>query len=95
MDQASATMWWKVTARRCSPSDRRTRQARSGGPVRQPLPARSITGQEMFAIDDLARIFGFTTKDDPIAGGLTFSLLVGAWLTSAFWYATDTGFPGL
>jgi hypothetical protein len=31
----------------------------------------------------------------PIAGGLTFSLLVGAWLTSAFWYATDTGFPGL
>jgi hypothetical protein len=29
----------------------------------------------------------------PIAGGLTFMLLVGVWLTSAFWYATDTGFP--
>jgi N-acetylmuramoyl-L-alanine amidase len=41
---------------------------------RQPLPARSINGQEMFAIDDLARIFGFTTKDDPIAGGLTITL---------------------
>src|SRR5688500_2458965 len=28
----------------------------------------------MFAVDDLARIFGFTTKDDPIASGLTITV---------------------
>jgi N-acetylmuramoyl-L-alanine amidase len=41
---------------------------------RQPLPARSINGQEMFAVDDLARIFSFTTKEDTIAGGLTITV---------------------
>ena len=29
----------------------------------------------------------------PLAGGLIFSLLVLAWLTSGLWYITDTGFP--
>lgn len=38
---------------------------------RQPLPVRSINDQEMFAVDDLARVFNLTTKDEPISGGLT------------------------
>jgi N-acetylmuramoyl-L-alanine amidase len=38
---------------------------------RRPLPARVINGQEMFALDDLARIFGLTYREDTIAGGLT------------------------
>ena len=33
--------------------------------------ARVINGQEMFALDDLARIFGLTYREDAIAGGLT------------------------
>jgi N-acetylmuramoyl-L-alanine amidase len=41
---------------------------------RRPLPARQFSGQEMFAVDDLARIFGFTVREDPIAGGLTISI---------------------
>ena len=41
---------------------------------RRPLPARTIGGQEMFAVDDLSRIFGFTVREDPIAGGLTMSV---------------------
>lgn len=38
---------------------------------RRPLPARQMNGQEMFAVDDLSRIFGFTVAEDPLAGGLT------------------------
>ena len=41
---------------------------------RQPLPTRSINGQEMFAVDDLARLFSLTTREDPIAGGLTITV---------------------
>ena len=41
---------------------------------RRPLPARSINGQEMFAVDDLSRIFSFAVREDPIAGGLTMSV---------------------
>jgi N-acetylmuramoyl-L-alanine amidase len=35
------------------------------------LPTRTINGQEMFAVDDLARLFNLATKEDTIAGGLT------------------------
>src|SRR5690348_14543668 len=38
---------------------------------RQPLAARAMNGQDMFALDDLARIFNLTTKEDTLAGGLT------------------------
>lgn len=41
---------------------------------RQPLPTRTISGQEMFAVEDLARLFNLTTTEDTIAGGLTISL---------------------
>ena len=38
---------------------------------RRPLAARTIAGQEMFALDDLARLFGLTVREDTLAGGLT------------------------
>jgi len=38
---------------------------------RQPLAARSINGQDMFALDDLARLFALKLKEDTLAGGLT------------------------
>jgi N-acetylmuramoyl-L-alanine amidase len=41
---------------------------------RRPLAVRSINGQEMFAVDELARLFGFTTREDTIAGGLTITI---------------------
>lgn len=41
---------------------------------RRPLPARVFNGQEMFAIDDLVRLFNLSVKEDPIAGGLTVSV---------------------
>ena len=41
---------------------------------RRPLPARTINGQEMFALDDLARLFELTVKEDALAGGLTVSV---------------------
>ena len=31
----------------------------------------------------------------PIAGGLTFALLVAAWFTSAFWFIGEQGWPSL
>jgi N-acetylmuramoyl-L-alanine amidase len=40
---------------------------------RRPLPARTIGGQEMFALDDLARLFELTVREDTLAGGLTVS----------------------
>jgi len=42
-----------------------TRDARRG------LAVRTINGQEMFALDDLARLFNLTVKEDALAGGLT------------------------
>jgi N-acetylmuramoyl-L-alanine amidase len=42
--------------------------------ARRPLPARVFSGQEMFAVDDLAALFTLTTKEDTIAGGLTITL---------------------
>ena len=41
---------------------------------RRPLPARTFNGQEMFALDDLARLFELTVKEDALAGGLTISV---------------------
>jgi N-acetylmuramoyl-L-alanine amidase len=41
---------------------------------RRPLPTRVFNGQEMFAVDDLARIFNLSVKEDTIAGGLTISV---------------------
>jgi len=38
---------------------------------RRPLASRVINGQEMFALDDLARLFGLGVREDTIAGGLT------------------------
>ncbi len=38
---------------------------------RQPLAARAINGQDMFALDDLARLFNLKLKEDALAGGLT------------------------
>lgn len=38
---------------------------------RRPLPARTFGGQEMFALDDLVRLFDLTYKEDAVAGGLT------------------------
>lgn len=40
---------------------------------RQPLPVRTIGGHEMVALDDLARLFNLTSRDDSLAGGLTIS----------------------
>jgi hypothetical protein len=31
----------------------------------------------------------------PIAGGLTFAVLVAVWFTSAFWFAGQQGWPAL
>jgi N-acetylmuramoyl-L-alanine amidase len=38
---------------------------------RRPLAARSIGGQEMFALDDLAKLFDLTVREDALAGGIT------------------------
>src|SRR4051794_37549532 len=40
---------------------------------RRPLAARTISGQEMFALDDLARLFNVVVREDAAAGGLTVS----------------------
>lgn len=40
---------------------------------RRPLPARVLGGQEMFALDDLARLFELTVREDTLAGGITVS----------------------
>src|SRR5918994_5475075 len=40
---------------------------------RRPLAVRTLTGQEMFALDDLARLFDLTFREDTLAGGLTVS----------------------
>ena len=41
--------------------------------ARRPLPVRVISGQEMFALDDLAKLFDLTSREDALAGGLTIS----------------------
>jgi N-acetylmuramoyl-L-alanine amidase len=38
---------------------------------RRPLAARMMAGQEMFALDDLARLFNVVVGEDAAAGGLT------------------------
>ncbi len=38
---------------------------------RRPLAARTMAGQEMFALDDLARLFNLVVREDAAAGGLT------------------------
>jgi N-acetylmuramoyl-L-alanine amidase len=38
---------------------------------RRALPARTMAGQEMFALDDLARLFDLRVAEDAAAGGLT------------------------
>jgi hypothetical protein len=40
---------------------------------RRPLGVRAINGQEMFALDDLARLFDLTLREDVAAGGMTVS----------------------
>jgi N-acetylmuramoyl-L-alanine amidase len=40
---------------------------------RRPLAARTMAGQEMFSLDDLARLFELTVRDEPLAGGLSVS----------------------
>ena len=39
--------------------------------ARRPLPVRTVGGQEMFALDDLARLFDLTLREDVAAGGLS------------------------
>jgi len=41
---------------------------------RRPLASRVLNGQEMFAVDDLARLFNLSVKEDSIAGGLTITV---------------------
>ncbi len=31
----------------------------------------------------------------PVAGGLLFATLVGAWLTSAYWFIDNSGWPDI
>ena len=38
---------------------------------RRPLPVRLINNQEMFALDDLTKLFELTVREDSLAGGLT------------------------
>jgi N-acetylmuramoyl-L-alanine amidase len=38
---------------------------------RRTLPVRLVGGQEMFALDELTRIFELTVREDSLAGGLT------------------------
>ena len=55
-------------------------QQQSGAPYtvvtrqgRQPLAVRTMNGQDMFALDDLARLFNLAVREDALAGGLTVS----------------------
>jgi N-acetylmuramoyl-L-alanine amidase len=41
---------------------------------RRAIPARLVNGVEMFALDELAKLFGFTVREDPPAGGLVIAL---------------------
>jgi N-acetylmuramoyl-L-alanine amidase len=41
--------------------------------ARRPVAVRVINGQEMFALDELAKLFDLTFREDTLAGGLTIS----------------------
>ena len=41
---------------------------------RQPLAVRAMNGQDMFALDDLARLFNLKVTEDTLAGGLTVAI---------------------
>ncbi len=41
---------------------------------RRPLAARTINGQEMFALDDLARLFDLSVREDAAAGALNITV---------------------
>jgi N-acetylmuramoyl-L-alanine amidase len=41
---------------------------------RRPLAARTIGGQELFALDDLAKLFALSYREDAVAGGLTITV---------------------
>jgi N-acetylmuramoyl-L-alanine amidase len=41
---------------------------------RRPLPVRAINGQEMFALDDLAKLFELTVREDALAGGIAITV---------------------
>jgi len=41
--------------------------------AKRPLAARTINGQEMFALDDLARLFNLSVREDAAAASLTIS----------------------
>lgn len=41
---------------------------------RRPLAVRTINGQEMFAVEELAKLFGLTAREDTVGGGLTISV---------------------
>jgi N-acetylmuramoyl-L-alanine amidase len=38
---------------------------------RRTLPTRTMSGQEMFSLDELAKLFELTVREDTLAGGLT------------------------
>jgi N-acetylmuramoyl-L-alanine amidase len=57
-------------AQPAAPSSSYTVVSRGG---RQPLAVRVVNGQEMFALDDLARLFNLTVREDALAGGITVS----------------------
>jgi hypothetical protein len=41
------------------------------------------------------RIDGLPSRALPVIGGVLFALLTGLWLTSALWFFTTVGFPGV
>ena len=41
------------------------------------------------------RIDGLPSRALPVIGGGLFALLTGLWLTSALWFFTTVGFPGV
>lgn len=49
---------------------------------RRPLAARMVNRQEMFSVDELAKLFGLSVKEDTIAGGLTITARGGSILLS-------------
>ena len=52
-----------------------------GAATKGSLPVRSVGGQEMFPLDELARLFGLTIREDTLAGGLVVSTKEGQTIT--------------
>ena len=50
---------------------------------RQPLATRVVNGQEMVSVDDLARLFKLTAREDPATGGLTITAATGTIVLTA------------